>query len=294
MTCSQARLALALMVGMLGWSSFARGAAPEKPLLLGVDELAARLDEAGLRLLDARKREEYDKGHIPGAVWLDTAALQKRSGEPGALEDGGRWNAWIAPLGIGPDTTVIVYDANRQLDAARAWWLLRYLGVERSGLLDGGFKAWEAAGKPVTTTTPQVAERAFPVALQPDRLARRQDVQTALEAKDSRIVDARSVEEFTGATKRAKRGGRIPGACHLEWNTLVDAQGRFLPEAELRERLAAAGLTPGQPVITHCQSGGRASVNAFVFERLGIPARNYYASWNDWGNQDDTPIETGP
>jgi thiosulfate/3-mercaptopyruvate sulfurtransferase len=86
----------------------------------------------------------------------------------------------------------------------------------------------------------------------------------------------------------------MPAACHLEWNNLVGKDGRFLPEPDLRAKLEKAGVRPGEPVITHCQGGGRASVNAFVLERLGYPTRNYYESWADWGNAEDTPVEAGP
>src|SRR5271157_1832146 len=100
-------------------------------------------DEPHLRLLDARPQGEYDKGHIPGAVRVDAKAVEQMAAKPGALADRAAWEAWIAPLGIGPDTEVLVYDANRQLDAARLWWLLRYLGVGQVGLIDGGFPLWE-------------------------------------------------------------------------------------------------------------------------------------------------------
>lgn len=108
------------------------------------------------------------------------------------------------------------------------------------------------------------------------------------------MIDARTEAEHTGAQKRSKRGGRVPAACHLKWTALVDSDGRFLDEATLRTKLPRAGVKPGEPVITHCQGGGRASVDAFVFERLGFPTRNYYLGWSDCGNVEDAPIETGP
>ncbi len=91
----------------------------------------------------------------------------------------------------------------------------------------------------------------------------------------------------------SKRGGHIPKACHLEWSEFVGPDGRFLHPDEMREKVEAAGVKPGEPVITHCQGGGRASVDAYVLERLGHPARNYYLGWSDWGNVDDTPVVKG-
>src|SRR5271166_1140899 len=257
----------------------APGTGPTEPLalLVSFDDLQHQLGERDLRLLDARPRGEYDKGHIPGA-----------------LTDRATWEAWLAPLGISPDTKVLVYDANRQLDAARLWWLLRYLGVGQVGLIDGGFPLWEKQGRPVTVQPRKVEPRKFEVRFRTDRLATRDEVLGALKQGKVRVIDARSQAEHTGVEKRAKRGGRVPTSCHLEWAQLVDADGRFLDEASLRAKLAKAGVKPGEPVITHCQSGGRASVDAFVFERLGFPTRNYYLGWSDWGNVEDTPVETGP
>lgn len=258
-------------------------------------DLQARLNDPNLRLIDARSKFAYERGHIPGALWVNPAALDTMSGKPGALANRDLWAEWIKPLGIGPETTVIVYDGNRQLDAARVWWLLSYLGVPRVGLLDGGYSLWSKQDRPVTNDVPEVEPIAFSIAFQENRHASRADVLAAVEAKSATVVDARTTGEYTGAVAKSKRGGRIPTACHLEWNTLVQPDGRFLPEPELRAKVAEAGIGPaGGPVITHCQGGGRASVDAFVMERLGYQARNYYESWADWGNAEDTPIETGP
>jgi thiosulfate/3-mercaptopyruvate sulfurtransferase len=267
---------------------------PPRLALATFDELQGRLNEAELRLLDARPREQYANDHIPGAVWVDPKAVEALAARLGALTDRAAWESWIEPLGIGLNTRVLIYDARRQLDAARLWWLLSYLGVERVGLIDGGFSLWKNQGRPVTTEVPRVALQAFKVHFQTDRLATRSDVVDALKGGNARVIDARSQAEHTGVEKRSMRAGRIPTACHLEWTQLVDADGRFLEEAALRARLATAGVKPGEPVITHCQGGGRASVDAFVFERLGFPTRNYYLGWSDWGEAEDTPIETGP
>jgi len=269
-------------------------AAEPSARLVTFDALQHRIGEPDLRLLDARPQGEYDKGHIPGAIRVDAKAVEKMAAKPGALTDRAAWEAWIAPLGIGPDTRVLVYDAHRQLDAARLWWLLRYLGIGQVGLIDGGFPLWEQQGRPVTAETRKVEPRKFEVRFRTDRLATRDEVLRALKQGKVRVIDARSQAEHTGVEQRAKRGGRVPTSCHLEWAQLVDADGRFLDETGLRAKLAKAGVKPAEPVITHCQGGGRASVDAFVFERLGYPTRNYYLGWSDWGNAEDTPVETGP
>lgn len=263
------------------------------PRLATFDDVQAKLATPTLRLLDARPRADYDKGHIPGAVWLDAKAAETLAARPGGLTDREVWATWSAPLGIKEDSDVLIYDAKRQLDAARAWWLLGYLGVEQVGLVDGGFPLWASQGRPVSTEVVKVEPRPIAVKLRADRLATRPEVLDALKGKGARVVDARTEAEHIGTRAMSKRGGRVPTSCHVEWTTLVDADGKFLAPESLQAKLAAAGLKPGEPVISHCQGGGRASVDAFVLERLGFPTRNYYLGWSDWGNADDTPVATG-
>lgn len=271
-------------------------AAPDSPapVLLTHDQLQAELGRPGLRILDTRPRAAYDKAHIPGSLWVDAAAWTRLSSKPGGLDDLPAWEALIKPLGLLPGMRVIIVDGARQIEAAKLWWLLRYLGVPQVSLLDGNFNLWEQAGRPLTTDSPEIENQPFPVAFQKSRLATRDDVLNSLKNHAARVIDVRSTAEFTGKQKLAKRAGHIPDACHLEWSLFVAPDGRFLPEAELLKRIDAAAIPPGVPVITHCQGGGRASLSAFVFERLGFPTRNYYASWNDWGNAEDTPIVTPP
>ena len=116
--------------------------------------------------------------------------------------------------------------------------------------------------------------------------------------KDSslQIVDARSEGEFCGTDKlKNKRGGAIPGAKHLEWIDLIDKETqRFKTPDQLRKLFADAEISLDRPTATHCQSGGRASVMAFGMELMGAASvANYYASWGEWGNADDTPIVAG-
>src|SRR5262249_3577919 len=109
------------------------------------------------------------------------------------------------------------------------------------------------------------------------------------------IVDARTKEEYAGESKLTKKAGHIPGAVHLEWVELLDPKtGKYLPQTELIKLLKERKIDPDKPAITYCQSGGRAAgsaVAAFGLELAGAKkVRNYYASWGEWGNADDTPV----
>jgi thiosulfate/3-mercaptopyruvate sulfurtransferase len=281
-----AALAAFLLLGL------ARQAGADATLATFAD-LQKKLGSPELRLLDVRPRADYDRGHAPGAVWVDSKSAQVLAARPGGLLDRDAWQAWVAPLGLGPKTEVFVFDGARQLDSARLWWLLGYLGVENVGLIDGNFPLWASSGRPVSSEATSVEPGTFRVTFHPDRLANREDVAAALKSGSAAIVDARSVGEYTGEKKMSKRGGHIPTACRLEWSDLVDQDGRFLGKAAVEARLSSLGIKPGEPVITHCQGGGRASVDAFALQRLGHPARNFYLGWSDWGNLDATPVVEG-
>lgn len=261
----------------------------ESAALASHDALAKRLNDPKLRLLDARPKEDYDKGHIPGAVWVDAKGASAIASKPGGLTDRDAWAAWIKPLGLSAETEVLAYAGDNPLEAARVWWLLRYLGVERAGIVNGGFPLWRSQGRPVSTKAATVEAKAFPIRFQRDRLATREDVIKAMRSGQVAIVDARSAGEYDGSVKSSKRGGHVPAACRVEWSDLIDKQGRFLSDDVLRAKFAGAGivLKPKAPAITHCQGGGRASVDAFVLERLGLATRNYYSGWSDWGNAEE-------
>jgi thiosulfate/3-mercaptopyruvate sulfurtransferase len=124
-------------------------------------------------------------------------------------------------------------------------------------------------------------------------LATWRDVQGALERPDAVILDARSDGEYCGTAVRAKRGGRVPGAVHVEWTRNLGPDGAFKPADELREMYESAGVTPDREVLTYCQGGYRAAHAYLALRLLGYPrVRNYVGSWKEWGDRDDLPIET--
>jgi thiosulfate/3-mercaptopyruvate sulfurtransferase len=129
-----------------------------------------------------------------------------------------------------------------------------------------------------------------------DRLATKEQILESLVGASLQIVDARSAGEFCGDEKlKNQRAGAIPGAKHLEWDDLLDPEtGKFLPAPVLSDLFANSGVDLAKPTATHCQSGGRSSVMAFGMELMGAEhVRNYYRSWQEWGNAADTPVEKG-
>jgi thiosulfate/3-mercaptopyruvate sulfurtransferase len=159
-------------------------------------------------------------------------------------------------------------------------------------VLDGGIAAWISAGQPVTTEVDSPQPSDWHGTPQPDRLATWRQVLDRLGDRATVILDTRSDEEYFGELVRAKRGGAIPGAVHLEWKRNLTEAGTLKPSATLAAMYAAAGVTPDRDVVTYCQGGYRAAHTYLTLRHLGYPrVRNYTGSWKEWGDRDEAPIE---
>lgn len=245
----------------------------------------------GLHVLDARGKGKYLDGHFPGAVWVDATTWARSFGE-GDDQDG--WEKRIGLLGLTVETPVAVYDDSQSKDAARVWWILRYWGFKDVRLVNGGWKGYTATGGAVQKGEVLARPTSSHLVPRRDRLAKKGELKEAVknEAGRPQIVDTRSRGEYCGTEEHAKRNGAIPGATHLEWSDTLDPKtGRFKNADELAKMFKQAGIDPAKPSVTYCQSGGRASVMAFVLELTGgKDVRNYYKSWAEWGNDSDTPV----
>lgn len=264
-------------------------------LLVSVDELRERLyDNKTLRVLDARSRSAYAEAHIPGALHVDVGAWKAQSLKEGGrgLQDAEFWLKTVGGLGIDSLTNVVVY-STQPTNATRIWWTLKYLGVEHAGVLDGGWPAWKRADGPTSGDMPEVEAVEFQPDFQKDRLAQLGQVRKSIEAEEDVVVDARSEGEYSGTVQIPdSKSGHIPGARHLEWKELLTGDGRFKSADELKAIFKEHGLAKENTVITHCQTGGRASLNAFALELAGYDkVQNYYCGWSEWGTSEETPVK---
>src|SRR2546428_11964380 len=178
--------------------------------------------------MDMRPPEAYSNGHIPAARSFDIFGISLIDTRPEPL------NAFlwmmehlIQAKGVNTDSTVVVYDDIAGMRSARLFWFLEFFGHDDVHLLNGGFNAWQAAGLPVTqeATIPKAGN--FKMQRREDRLATGEQVHSKFRNPSVVIVDTRSDAEYTGEIVRAKRGGAIPGAVHLEWKNNLDSNGFF-------------------------------------------------------------------
>ena len=263
-------------------------------LLITPTDLDRRLDDTKPpTLIDLRPAEVFAQGHLRGAVHLDLFGLSLIDTGPAPL-DAFLWmiSHLLVTRGVSADRTVVVYDEQSGIRAARAFWFLEFFGHPDSRVLDGGVSAWLNQGLTITTETALPEKGTWEVGRVSERLATWSDVAMRLGRDDVVILDTRSDGEYYGSNVRAKRGGAIPGAIHIEWTKNLDDEGKFKAAADLQDMYNDSGIGRDKEVISYCQGGYRAAHSYLALRLLGYPRiRNYIGSWKEWGDREDLPIE---
>ena len=244
----------------------------------------------------------YNQGHIPGSVLFDWKTDLNDQVNRDILSKEQLENLF-ARNGISQDTWVVLYGDFNNWFAAYAFWDLKYHGVDKVKLMNGGRKKWLLEDKPVTKDVPTYGKADFKSPGTNEKIRVYKDyVIQSMKADGKVMVDVRGPKEFTGEVlappeypnEHAQRGGHIPGAMNIPWGQAVnDADGTFKPRQDLETLYQSKGVTPDKEVITYCRIGERSSHTWFVLSYLlGYPdVKNYDGSWTEWGNSVRLPIE---
>jgi thiosulfate/3-mercaptopyruvate sulfurtransferase len=277
--------------------------------LIEAEQLAARLDEADLRIFDCRfdlarpdaGRERYAEDHLPGATYADLnrdlaappTAASGRHPLPEPAEFESRLRAW----GVNTGSTVVAYDDGNAMYAARLWWMMRWLGHDRALVLDGGMRRWLQLDLPLEDhARPPAAPGNFVARPRHAMAADAAAVLASTRDTSVRLLDARGAERFRGEVEPIDPvAGHVPGARNHPFTLSLGADGRFLPRTELRAALEQrlGGVTPGR-TIAMCGSGVSACHLLLAMEHAGLGgARLYPGSWSEWSRDPSRPVAVG-
>jgi thiosulfate/3-mercaptopyruvate sulfurtransferase len=289
------RTLLLLAVGLALASSglFTSGAPPATERVVGADWLQANLDRPEIRIVDMRGDiRDFWEGHIPGAVFLDSAALRwPDRGVPSKLMPTAALALLLGEMGVRKNTQIVVYSEVNHYRATYFMWALDVLGHPNWVLLEGGFERWKKESRPVTQDYPALKPVVYAAGRQPTPASGRHSPMcaTGIPRRPSRRPASYIYAREKGSQRKRHQGR------HQLWALDVDETGAWRPADELRRAYEAIGVTPDKTVIVSCGQGQMSSHVYFTLKYvLGFPrVKNYDGSFNEWSAVASLPVETG-
>lgn len=283
-------------------------------LLIETDALEAELGAEDLRIIDCNVvmgpkpgggydirsgRDDYDAGHIPGAIFLDF--LTELSGDHPTLKfmmpTADAFARIIGEAGIGNGHRVVLYSRGANFWATRLFLMFRAFGFNDCRVLNGAWEKWAAENRPTTPDAPEFPAATFTANPQPGQIIGKDEVLAAVQRKDTCLINALSPEIFSGETINAAYGrpGHIEGSVNLYAYDLIDkSDNTFADAATLKEKFQAVGALDQEKIITYCGGGISATTDSFALMLLGRDdVALYDGSMTEWGPDESLPMSTG-
>ncbi len=287
--------ALAALMLLIGFIPSIQAKNVRSSMLVSSEWLAEHLKDNSLVLLQVGEKDEYTAAHITGAQFIALADISTPRGQGLALElpAASQLKTTFEKLGVSDKSRVVVYFSKDWVTpTARVFMTLDYLGMgDRTSILDGGLPAWRAEGRPVTTEvrTPALGK----LTPHPNRklVVDAAWVNSNLNKLGVMILDARASKFYTGEeVGRMPRGGHIPGAKNIPFDSVVEDSNKFKSVETLRQLFNSVGVKKGDSVTTYCHIGQQASLLYFVARYLGYDAHLYDGSFEDWSHRPELPV----
>lgn len=265
------------------------------PLLIEPHHLEDMMGNENLVIVDLCKAKQFAKAHIPNALFVpysDIIHIEKPV--MGLLPDKDSFSKLLSSLGVTADTHVVAYDDEGGGCAARLIWTLYVFGHENASILNGGLHSWANGGHALSDQPSTATPSDYWLTNSGMFTATRDYILQNYKKENVALLDARTIQEFTGEKKFAEKGGHIPGAIRYEWTDAIDKVDNFrmLSSDILQKELDDLGLSKDKEIICYCQSHHRSAYSWLMLRSLGYEnVKGYPGSWSDWGNQADTPTE---
>ncbi|WP_066298475.1 sulfurtransferase [Bacillus sp. FJAT-29937] len=268
------------------------------------ETLANWLEKDELTIIDVRSdllnpdegEIAYKKNHIPGAHYLhltkDLSGEVRKHGGNHPLPDKNAFTGKLSEIGVTMEKPIVIYDTKNEMFAARAWWLLKYYGHNKTYLLDGGFDAWVKAGYEVTDQLPEKVHSTFTPQMDKTMVVSMEDVKNH-QQQHTILIDSRSRERYLGESEPLyKKAGHIPGAKNYFWQDVLVEDGSWKTPEQLKEHFAA--IPKQKEVIVSCGSGISACPNIVALKQAGFNNVKLYAgSFSDWISYEENEVVKG-